>query len=275
MRSQLASLQEYVPQQPHAHHHVPQASGVGGPAGALRTHVAATAAATTRTGAGAELSVASADGAGRQLLAATGRVVAAAAVATAVSEQVQLAQAAAAAAAAPAATARHGQRRAFDPLHRHAGQAQQGEKKPRWSTVNLLLAPLVPLLRSLAAPSRRAQQGAAREEGASTNGYDMLLDVLSSLAAGVQVRVRLWAASCCCRPCPAALARLASFQAQHAHGGTGSSQQQPIQTLKSLLCSVSLLLHRAMLATTLCATCWPPPPPRASRATTLSAAWWG
>lgn len=187
MRSQLAWLQESMPQQQPGSHPLLQSIDDNAFAAALHKPPSAAAGAPARATTGIAMAVASAPGAGRQLLAATGRVVAAAAVATAVREQVQLAQAAAA--GAPAGTAGCVRQRTFDPLPRHEPQAlqEQQREKPRWTAVNLLLAPLTPLLHGLAAPRNRNSRNAAGEAAPSRNGYDLLLELLSSLAAGVQV----------------------------------------------------------------------------------------
>lgn len=271
MRSQLASLQQCVPQQPAAHRLMRSADHEAPSAAVTKPPSAAEAACT---GAGAELSVAIASGAGRQLLAATGRVVAAAAVATAVNEQVRLAQATGE--AAPAAATQHGQQNAFDLLRRYEAQAQQAQQggKPRWSIVNLLLAPVVPLLRGLPTPSSRGKrETAAGEEEAGTmrNGYDMLLDLLSSLTASVQVRqlldndARPPALPCC--------AVHGSLFAQHAHGTAAGSSLKSQSGAPTCFLLWMLLPRRATLATNRCASCWPPLPPLGSRATTLLAAW--
>ncbi|PSC69647.1 hypothetical protein C2E20_6901 [Micractinium conductrix] len=151
------------------------------------------AASAGTAGAGASLSASSVSGAGRQMLVATGRVVAAAAVATLANQRRQ-ARGAAAAAAPPAAAAAPA--RPWDPLggllqrqrqrqrQRSAGAAPSAAgARRRLSPLDLLLAPVAPLLRALAATNSRASQA-----GGSSNRYDMLLDMLGVLseAPGVQ-----------------------------------------------------------------------------------------
>ena len=161
---------------------------------ALHAARRSSAASAGTAGAGASLSASSVSGAGRQMLVATGRVVAAAAVATLANQRRQ-ARGAAAAAAPPAAAAAPA--RPWDPLggllqrqrqrqrQRSAGAAPSAAgARRRLSPLDLLLAPVAPLLRALAATNSRASQA-----GGSSNRYDMLLDMLGVLseAPGVQV----------------------------------------------------------------------------------------
>lgn len=148
----------------------------------------AAARSTLARGSGQQLSAASLEGAGRQLQAASGRAPAAA-MADA-GRQLQAASGrapiAAMAGAAVADSARE--------QHQVQPQAVAASGGKKWDVLSLLLAPVAPLLASLAAAGHSDGGG----KDARGNKYDMLLDLLSQAAAAPGVQVGWAWAGCGC-----------------------------------------------------------------------------